>query len=91
VTVQVPEPEASDPEEVPIAAIIDRGNGPGVWVLNQKASTVSFQRVKVVRLGQESAILSDGVQPGQQIVALGAHLLSDGQRVRVAEDKAAAR
>jgi RND family efflux transporter MFP subunit len=91
VTVQVPEPEASDPEEVPIAAITDRGNGPGVWVLNQKTSTVSFQKVKVVRLGQESAILSEGVQPGEQIVALGAHLLSDGQHVRIAEDKAALR
>ena len=89
VTVQVPETEASDPEEVPIAAITDRGNGPGVWVLNQKTSTVSFQKVKVLRLGQESAILSEGVQPGEQIVALGAHLLSDGQHVRIAEDKAA--
>jgi len=91
VTVQVPEPESSDPEEVPIGAITDRGNGPGVWVLNQKTSTVSFQKVKVLRLGQESAILSDGVRPGEQIVALGAHLLSDGQHVRIAEDKAGAR
>jgi RND family efflux transporter MFP subunit len=91
VTVQVPEPEASDPEEVPIAAITDRGSGPGVWVFNQTTSTVSFQKVKVLRLGQESAILSEGVQPGEQIVALGAHLLSDGQHVRIAEDKAALR
>jgi RND family efflux transporter MFP subunit len=88
---QVPESESSDPEEVPIAAITDRGNGPGVWVLNQKTSTVSFQKVRVLRLGQESAILSEGVQPGEQIVALGAHLLSDGQHVRIAEDKAALR
>jgi RND family efflux transporter MFP subunit len=91
VTIQVPESESSDPEEVPIAAITDRGNGPGVWVLNQKASTVSFQKVTVLRLGQESAILSDGVHPGEQIVALGAHLLSDGQHVRIAEDEAASR
>jgi RND family efflux transporter MFP subunit len=91
VTVQVPEPESSDPEEVPIAAITDRGNGPGVWVLNQKTSTVSFQKVTVLRLGQERAILSDGVHPGEQIVALGAHLLRDGQHVRVAEDELASR
>ena len=90
VTVEVPKSEASDPGEVPIAAIIDRGNGPGVWVFNQKTSSVSFRRVTVLRLGQEKAILSNGVQPGEQIVALGAHLLSDGQPVRVAEDKVAA-
>ena len=91
VTVEVPKSEASDPEEVPIAAITDRGNGPGVWVFNQKTSSVSFRRVTVLRLGQEKAILSNGVQPGEQIVALGAHLLSDGQPVRVAGDKVAAR
>lgn len=91
VTVQVPKKDSSDPEEVPIAAITDRGNGPGVWVLNQKTSSVSFQRVKVLRLNEEDAILSDGVQPGEQIVALGAHLLSDGQHVRVADEKVASR
>ena len=91
VTVQVPKKDASDPEEVPIAAITDRGNGPGVWVFNQKTSTVSFQRVKVLRLSGEEAILSDGVRPGEQIVALGAHLLTDGQHVRVADEKVASR
>ena len=90
-TVQVPKKDASDPEEVPIAAITDRGNGPGVWVFNQKTSTVSFQRVKVLRLSEEDAILSNGVQPGEQIVALGAHLLIDGQHVRVADEKVASR
>jgi RND family efflux transporter MFP subunit len=91
VTVHVPKKDSSDPEEVPIAAITDRGNGPGVWVLNQKTSTVSFQKVTVLRLNDEYAILSDGVQPGEQIVALGAHLLSDGQQVRVADEKVASR
>src|SRR6266851_402579 len=91
VTVQVPKKDSSDPEEVPIAAITDRGNGPGVWVFNQKTSTVSFQRVKVLRLSGEEAILSDGVRPGEQIVALGAHLLTDGQHVRVADEKVASR
>ena len=91
VTVRVPKKDSSDPEEVPIAAITDRGNGPGVWVLNQKTSTVSYQRVKVLRLSEEDAILSDGVQPGEQIVVLGAHLLSDGQHVRVADKRVASR
>jgi hypothetical protein len=45
----------------------------------------------VLRLSEEEAILLDGVQPGEQIVALGAHLLSDGQHVRVADEKVASR
>ena len=34
--------------------------------------------------GAETAILSGGVSVGEQIVALGAHLLHEGQRVRIA-------
>jgi multidrug efflux pump subunit AcrA (membrane-fusion protein) len=77
--------------EVPIGAITDRGKGPGVWVLNRNSSSVSFRRVTVLRLGDEDAILSGGLEPGERIVALGAHLLSEGQQVRVAIEKAAIR
>lgn len=91
VTIQLPGLAGADAMTVPVAAITDRGNGPGVWALNQKTSTVSFHAVKIARLGDEDATLSDGVQPGEQIVALGAHLLSEGQQVRVAEEKAAIR
>jgi hypothetical protein len=91
VTIQLPELAGANAMTVPIAAITDRGKGPGVWALNEKASTVSFQPVKIAHLGDEEATLSDGVHPGDQIVALGAHLLSEGQKVRVAEEKAAVR
>jgi RND family efflux transporter MFP subunit len=77
--------------EVPLGAITDRGAGPGVWILNNKSSTVSFRQVNVLRLDDEDAVLAGGVQPGEQVVALGAHLLSDGQRVRTADEKAAIR
>lgn len=76
---------------IPLAAITDRGKGPGVWVVNEKTTTVSFRPVKLLRLGDEDATLSDGIHPGERIVALGAHLLSEGQQVRIADDKAAIR
>jgi RND family efflux transporter MFP subunit len=88
VTIELPAgTQTSDPSKVPIASIIDRGNGPGVWALNTKTSTVSFRPVKVLRLGDEDAVLADGVKPGEEVVALGAHLLSDGQHVRLADEK----
>jgi RND family efflux transporter MFP subunit len=91
VTVDLVESGKTHSYEVPIGAITDRGKGPGVWVLNRTSSTVSFRRVTVLRLRGEDATLSDGVEPGEQIVALGAHLLSDGEQVRVADEKAAIR
>jgi RND family efflux transporter MFP subunit len=90
VTIQLPAgTQTSDPSEVPIASITDRGNGPGVWALNAKTSSVSFRPVKVLRLGDENAVVADGVKPGEEVVALGAHLLNDGQHVRVADEKGA--
>ena len=69
--------------QVPVASIVDQGKGPGIWLLNASTSTVTFQPVQVRQLGEELAIISGNLHPGQQVVALGVHLLHDGQRVRV--------
>jgi RND family efflux transporter MFP subunit len=91
VTVQLPESESANAMQVPVASITDRGSGPGVWTLNERASTISFRPVKVLRLSDEDAIVANGVHPGEEIVALGAHLLRDGQQVRIVNEKAAIR
>jgi RND family efflux transporter MFP subunit len=69
--------------QVPIASVLYRGNGPGIWLLNPSTSTVSFQPVQVRRLDEELATISGNVHPGQQVVAVGVHLLRDGERVHV--------
>lgn len=75
--------------QVPLTAITDRGHGPGVWILNPATSTVAFRPVKIQQLGEEDATLSEGVQPGEKVVSLGAHLLTDGEKVRVPDERAA--
>jgi RND family efflux transporter MFP subunit len=69
--------------QIPASSIVDRGKGPGVWVLNQPTSTVSFQPVQVRQLDEELATISGRLRPGQEVVALGVHLLHDGEHVRV--------
>lgn len=91
VTVELPASGTTEALQVPIGSIADRGNGPGVWVFNEKSSAVAFRPVHVLRLGEEDVILSDGLRPGERVVALGAHLLNDGQQVRIADEKAAIR
>jgi multidrug efflux pump subunit AcrA (membrane-fusion protein) len=85
VTVQLPVKNALDTVAVANAAVTDRGNGPGVWIVEEGKSTVSFRRVKVVRLDGENTYIDDGIRPGELVVALGAHLLSEGQHVRIAD------
>jgi RND family efflux transporter MFP subunit len=87
VTVHLSSDAGTDMLRVPVASVIDRGKGPGIWLLNPSTSTVSFQPIEVRQVGEELATISGDVHPGQQIVALGVHLLRDGERVRV-ENKA---
>jgi RND family efflux transporter MFP subunit len=83
VTVQLSGDAGTDTLQIPASSIVDRGKGPGVWVLNQPTSTVSFQPVQVRQLDEELATISGNLRPGQEVVALGVHLLHDGERVRV--------
>jgi len=83
VTVHLSGDVATDMLQVPVASVLDRGKGPGIWLLSPSTSTVSFQPVQVRRLDEERATISGKLHPGQQVVAVGVHLLRDGERVRV--------
>lgn len=91
VTLSLDDAAPRDHVRVPIAALHDAGRGPGVWVIAEAADqgsaagVVHFRPVTVSRLGQDSASISDGLQVGERIVALGAHLLREGVAVRIAE------
>jgi RND family efflux transporter MFP subunit len=90
VTVYLPTGQPATAISIPLGALDDEGKGPGVWVLDVKKSRVSFHPVQVAEIGKEIAILSGGLTVGQQIVALGVHLLHQGERVRLADEGIAA-
>ena len=71
---------------VPVGAVYDRGSGPGVWIVDDK-SEVKFRFIKVGSIGQEEVVVSRGVQAGEKVVALGAHLLHEGQVVNLANEE----
>jgi len=78
--------QASQPEvQVPLGAVLDDGEKTGVWVLDSTTSTVRFQPVKLVRMTSETAVIS-GLNSGDPVVSLGAHLLQEGARVRTASE-----
>ena len=71
---------------VPVGAVYDRGSGPGVWIVDDK-SEVKFRRVQIASIGQEEVVVAHGVDAGEQVVALGAHLLQEGQVVNLAKEE----
>ena len=90
VTVTLSSGGMSDAVEVPLSALYDNGETSGVWLVDARSSSLSFRAVRVRHLAEESAIVS-GVDAGEHVVALGAHLLHDGDRVRIAGGSVAAR
>ncbi|MGQ8707069.1 efflux RND transporter periplasmic adaptor subunit [Serratia sp. TSA_198.1] len=69
--------------QVPIAALYDPGKGPGVWGISGQPAKVSWRPVQVVGLGDDAARVIGSLKPGERVVALGAHLLRDGEAVRL--------
>jgi RND family efflux transporter MFP subunit len=88
VTVTLSTGKTSDAVEVPLGALYDDGQSSGVWVVDPHSSSVSLRAVQVRRLAEETAVVR-GVEPGERVVALGAHLLHQGERVRLADDRRA--
>lgn len=69
--------------EIPVGALYDGGAGTSVWVLDPGTSTLSGRPVAVAKLGSETALVSKGLRPGERILALGAHLVKEGERVKI--------
>jgi RND family efflux transporter MFP subunit len=89
VTISVATDGTTEAAEVPLGALYDDGKSSGVWVVDPHSSSVLLRAVQVRRLAKEIAVVS-GVEPGERVVALGAHLLHQGERVRLVDDRGAA-
>jgi RND family efflux transporter MFP subunit len=72
--------------EIPIAALHSRGETPQVFLVEANG-TVRAQEVKTGGVSGERVIIEAGLSPGDVVVAAGARLLRDGQKVRVLNEK----
>ncbi|WP_310124702.1 efflux RND transporter periplasmic adaptor subunit [Paraburkholderia terricola] len=92
VTIRIPDGHASAQGglQVPIGALSDAGKGPGVWVINGEPAKVAWRPVAIQHLDDDGARVAGQLSQGDRVVALGAHLLRDGEQVRVAGQAAAA-
>jgi RND family efflux transporter MFP subunit len=86
VNVVVPEGGAASDLRVPIGALFDRGDGPGVWTVREKPQRVTWRSIKVHRIDDEAVSVSEGLNPGDRVVSLGAHVLHEGQEIRLAAE-----
>lgn len=66
---------------VPLASIFNQGRGPELWKV--AGDRIVATKIKIVRLGSDSAFVVGEIADGEDIVALGAQKLDETQRVRV--------
>ncbi len=67
---------------VPVRAVqADSGLAPRVWVLDDDSMTVSSREVTIGRMSGGSIEIIDGLEGGEEIVAVGAPYLAEGMQV----------
>lgn len=81
--IQISAGRATPTLHVPIGAIFDRGQGPGVWLIEGATPKVTWRAVQIAALGDEAASVIGKLEAGDRVVALGAHLLHEGEQVRL--------
>lgn len=90
VAIEIQGSHATPVLQIPIGALFDLGKGPGVWVVKGQGGQgqgpqVTWRAVQVAGISGESAVIAGGLVAGDRIVVLGAHLLHEGEPVRLAD------
>lgn len=80
--VHVPEVASGGTITLPLTAIVEKPDGPHVWLVDKGAETVSLHAVKVLTIHDDVALVGEGLQDGEVVVTAGANLLHEGQKVK---------
>jgi len=84
-TVAVAEPGSRPVARLPMSALHNTGQGPGLWVVDAGTGALAFAPVAVEGYEGREVLISSGVPDGAQVVTLGVQRLDAGQRVRIVE------
>src|SRR3984893_1967076 len=80
-TVVLSRPTDTRVAKVPLAAILNRGTGPTVYRVDD-AGVLERRSVIVSSFNEVAALVTSGLEDGDQIVPLGVQMLEAGQKVR---------
>jgi RND family efflux transporter MFP subunit len=80
-TVVLSHPADTMVAKVPLAAVINRGTGPAVYRVDD-AGVLERRSVTVSSFNEVAALITSGLQDGDEIVTLGVQMLQAGQKVR---------
>lgn len=67
---------------LPLAAVMEQGGKSVVWLLDPATMTVKPQPVQIAGAEGNRVLVGGGVQPGQEVVTAGVHVLTPGMKVK---------
>ena len=68
---------------LPLSALFNQGEGPSLYVADAKSGALTLKRVSVKSYERDDVLISDGVEEGENVVALGVQKLDSAQKVKV--------
>jgi RND family efflux transporter MFP subunit len=83
-TVMLAHPGDDKVARLPLSAILNRGTGPSVYAVDEHG-TLMLRPVKVASFNESTALVTDGLRDGDQVVTLGVQRLEAGLKVRAIE------
>jgi len=69
---------------LPLAAVLNRGTGPTVYVVDESGA-LRLRPVSVASFTADEALITGGINGGERVVTLGVQTLQAGLRVRTIE------
>ncbi len=76
--------------KLPTSALQHDGEKAAVWVLEKATMTVRLQPIVIATADGNEIVVAQGLEPGMQVVSVGAHVLNPGQKVSIYQPKQAA-
>jgi len=89
-TVSLELPRQDQIIKLPLAAVLQQAGQTSVWVLDPASMTIKPQVVQVGGADGNEVVIAAGLQPGQEVVIAGVHVLTPGQKVKRYQQVAAA-
>ncbi len=75
--------------KLPTTALRQSAGKTTVWVLDKTIMTLKSQEVAVATADGNQVVIAGGLQPGMQVVSAGVHVLQEGQKVTIYQEKGA--
>lgn len=82
-TLTLSDPASGKVARLPLSALFDQGQGPSLYVADEKTGALTLKRVTVKAYQSNEVLISGGVDEGESVVAVGVQKLDPAQKVRV--------